>query len=165
MKRLLLITLLVFSLKSFALEISCKENQLNNMIYRSLVSYIDRNNEFISKTYGVHGGITYYICASGLPYCYFIDDFYAKLSNVKYFSLDNADNSKWLKKMIKKGFRGLFVDVRMHKLRITITVSERVVKKVKGDIATIISDWGIYEYIYSQENDDWILSNTQYGGV
>ena len=56
MKRLLLITLLVFSLKSFALEISCKENQLNNMIYRSLVSYIDRNNEFISKTYGVHGG-------------------------------------------------------------------------------------------------------------
>ena len=165
MKRLLLITLLVFSLKSFALEISCKENQLNNMIYRSLLSYIDRNNEFISKTYGVHGGITYYICASGLPYCYFIDDFYAKLSNVKYFSLDNADNSKWLKKMIKKGFRGLFVDVRMHKLRITITVSERVVKKVKGDIATMISDWGIYEYIYSQENDDWILSNTPYGGV
>ena len=100
MKRLLLITLLVFSLKSFALEISCKENQLNNMIYRSLLSYIDRNNEFISKTYGVHGGITYYICASGLPYCYFIDDFYAKISNVKYFSLDNADNSKWLKKMI-----------------------------------------------------------------
>ena len=79
MKRLLLITLLVFSLKSFALEISCEENQLNNMIYRSLLSYIDRNNEFISKTYGVHGGITYYICASGLPYCYFIDDFYAKL--------------------------------------------------------------------------------------
>lgn len=70
-----------------------------------------------------------------------------------------------VKKDDKKGFRGLFVDVRMHKLRITITVSERVVKKVKGDIATMISDWGIYEYIYSQENDDWILSNTQYGGV
>ena len=145
--------------------VSCENNQLNDMIYNSLVSYIERNNEFISKTYGVHGGTTYYICAKGLPYCYFVNDFYTKIPMVKYFSLDNANDSKWLKKMIKNGFRGLFVDVRMHKLRIIITISEKMVKKVKGDIATMISDWGIYEYIYSQEDDNWILSDTQYGGI
>ncbi|MGL5919819.1 MAG: hypothetical protein ACRCZQ_04870, partial [Bacteroidales bacterium] len=67
---------------------------------------------------------------------------------------------------LKKGIKTLFVGLKISHNQIIITVSGRVVKRVKKNNTSIgICDWCVSIYEYSCEKQKWELKETKYGGV
>ena len=149
------ILFICFSLKA-------QDNQLNSFILSSLKSYIS-NDDHLRKDLGLTPSNYHYICSDGIPNGFPFDS----LQNIVYGSLENIDGlqSKF-KKQLKKGLFFMFVDIKLSKNKLVITVSGNIVKLFnKRELSIALSDWGIFTYEYSCENEKWELKEIKYGGV
>ena len=164
MKKILsIIALFLVLSSSFSLKAQ-DSNQLNSFVISSLKSYISHDNN-LRKDLGWAARDYHYICSDGIPND---DGFpYDSLQNVIYCSLKNVDGlpSKF-KKQLKKGLFFMFVDIKLSKNKLVITVSGNIVKLIKKkELNIALSDWGIFTYEYSCNNQEWELIDSRFGGV
>ena len=105
----------------------------------------------------------YYICMDGLPANFPCDS----VHYVTFFCLNNLEGlPNSFKHKLKKGIKTLFVGLKISNNQIIITVSGRVVRRLKKNNTSIgLCDWGVSIYEYSCEKQKWELKETKYGGV
>lgn len=160
MKRIVSVIVVLFLL--FQLK-GQEKNQLDKIIISSIKSYIIDDKDLVRQRFSSQDTSHYYICMDGLP-AYFPCD---SVRNVTFFSLNNLEGlPNSFRHRLKKGIKTLFVGLKISHNQIIITVSGRVVKRVKKNNTSIgICDWCVSIYEYSCEKQKWELKETKYGGV
>jgi hypothetical protein len=67
---------------------------------------------------------------------------------------------------MKNGIEVIFLDeINFIKDTLLVTFSMRVVSINKNKLRFSVSDWGVFQYIYSIETKSWILIKREYGGI
>lgn len=140
-----------------------ENNQLDKIVISAIKSYIISNKDLVKNKFSLQDTSRYYICMDGLP-----TDFpYNNVQDATFFSLSNLKGlPNSFKRKLKKGINALFIGLNISNNQIIITVSGRIVKRLKKNNLNIaISGWGIFTYEYSCEKQKWELKEPKYGGV
>ena len=140
-----------------------ENNQLDKLVISSIKSYIIDDKNLVRQKFILMDTSRYYICMDGLPANFPCDS----VHNVTFFSLNNLEGlPNSFKHKLKKGIKTLFVGLKISNNQIIITVSGRVVRRLKKNNTSIgLCDWGVSIYEYSCEKQKWELKETKYGGV
>jgi len=140
-----------------------ENNQLNKIVISAIKSYTTNNKDLVRNKFSLQDTSRYYICMDGLPADFPYD-------NVQYATFFSLSNLKGLpdsfKRKLKKGINALFIGLNISNNQIIITISGRIVKRLKKNNLNIaISHWGTFTYEYSCEKQKWELKEPKYGGV
>lgn len=160
MKKIIIFTVLFWVSSQL---IGQDKNQLNTMIISSINSYITNDKDLVRRGISLRDTSYYYICMDGLPVRCPIDS----VKNVTFFSLINIvglPNS--FKNKLNKGMKALFISTNLSQNQLIITVAGRGVKRINSNnISIVVGDWGVYTYEYSCDEQKWVLTKTEYGGI
>ncbi|MDL2241661.1 hypothetical protein LJB91_01990 [Bacteroidales bacterium OttesenSCG-928-L03] len=158
-------TLTIITIIFISFQIKGQENnQLNEMISSSIDSYIMKGNDFEKRGISPRDSCFYYICKDGIP----ADFLYNSVNNIVFFSLENINGlSKSFQKELRKSINSYFIRIKLTEdNQFIITVRDCNVKLIqKNHIEISITDWGIFVYKYSCEEQKWYLDEAKYGGV
>lgn len=160
MKRIVSVIVVLFVL--FQLK-GQEMKQLDKFVISTIKSYIINNKDLVRQRFSLQDTSRYYICMDGLPADFPCDS----VQNVTFFSLNNLEGlPNSFKHKLKKGIKTLFVGLKISNNQIIITVSGRVVRRLKRNNTSIgICDWGVSIYEYSCEKQKWELKETKSGGI
>ncbi|NCC98993.1 MAG: hypothetical protein EOL95_04715 [Bacteroidia bacterium] len=127
MKRIVSVIVVLFVL--FQLK-GQEINQLDKIIISSIKSYIIDDKDFVRQ----QDTSRYYICMDGLPADFPCDS----VQNATFFSLKNLEGlPNSFKHQLKTGIKTLFVGLKISNNQIIITVSGRVVRRLKKNDTSI----------------------------
>lgn len=139
------------------------DNQLNNMINESLLSYIDRQAGLSGEAANNRENQTIYICMDNYPLNFSFSGEISK-KNVRFVSLQNPAMRKAFKR--NKVYLFYFTETTLERNQLRITVSSRNVSIPKRNhINVAIVDWGTFVYEFSCDKQEWELKESTFGGV
>lgn len=140
-----------------------KNNQLDQMINQSLVSYLAKINKYVEK--GIISNKYYnnlFIDIDAFP-PHFEFDNNVKIANLNTITINNISAHK---KKLKKGVDIIKFDgMNLTKDTLTIRFSSRFVQLKRNKLSITLSYWGSYIYKYNCNKQVWILTETNYGGI
>ena len=160
-----------FVLVYFSISNAQEVSKLDKMINESLLSRLKYSADSYDEVCRNCGEYTTYICLDGFPRNFVFSDEILNLPNnlknmkdIKFVSLMNISGQKELKK--GRGYGFVFLGISLEKNIMIISITGRSVSiSKKNQLQIAMIEWGIYTYEYSHDKNDWMLINTEYGGV
>ncbi len=134
---------------------------LNELINNSLLLYLEWQSNIVNKP--LKDNKTIYICLDNYPSNFSFSEKILK-KDVKFMSLQNISYQKELKK--KENYRFLFIAICLEQNHLIIKVfGKDVLIHNKNNVQVAVVDWGIFNYEFSCDRQEWELKEKKFGGV
>ena len=137
-------------------------NQLNEMINECMEFTLDWHSNKTSNTNKNNRSRSPYICLDNLPSNFVFSDDILK-RNVRFMSLNNISGRHELRKKEKHTF--LFTSIELDDNLIRIIISAKKVSRIRKRLNIGISDWIVFTYAYSCDENEWQLKEKRIGGI